>query len=147
MDARQFLGGKHMKKEDVPQPIQVTIKGYKPEVFMQGTESREKLVLYFEETDKGLALNTGNTTTIGEGFGGYDADKWIGKKIVIYTDPNVRMSGQRVGGLVVRLPRPHQGRPPQAAQSVPMHPRQSDPPEMPPSYDEGDPGFSDDIPF
>lgn len=143
MDARKFLGGRHLKKEDVPKPILVTISEVTSEEFSNdGKDARQKLVLYFKETDKGLAMNAGNTDILGRGFRTFETDEWVGRRIVVFTDPDVRFAGKRVGGLVVRMP---QNLRPSATTAAPT--REPDYAEEPPPSEKDDPGFDDDIPF
>lgn len=49
-----------------------------------GGKSTKKPVLYFKGTEKGLGLNITNARTIAGLYGGFDSDKWIGKKITLY---------------------------------------------------------------
>ena len=46
----------------------------------------EKLVVYFEEEDRGLVLNRTNARRLVDAFGD-DADEWVGKRVVLYTEP------------------------------------------------------------
>lgn len=49
-----------------------------------GGKSNKKPVLYFKGTEKGLALNITNARVIAGLYGGFDSDKWIGKRITLY---------------------------------------------------------------
>ena len=63
----------------------------------------EKVVylLKLKGTDKMLWLSLGKLKALGEILG-EDTKTWIGKQIVLFADPNVKMKGQTVGGLVIR---------------------------------------------
>jgi hypothetical protein len=49
-----------------------------------GGKSNKKPVLYFKGTTKGLALNITGARVIAGLYGGFDSDKWIGKRITLY---------------------------------------------------------------
>jgi hypothetical protein len=48
-----------------------------------------------------MVLNTTTIRVLEKAFGP-DSDDWAGKKVVLYTDPNVSFKGQVVGGLRLR---------------------------------------------
>ena len=49
-----------------------------------GGKSNKKPVLYFKGTEKGLALNITNARVIAGLYGGFDSEKWIGKRVTLY---------------------------------------------------------------
>jgi hypothetical protein len=49
-----------------------------------GGKSNKKPVLYFKGTEKGLGLNITNARTIAGLYGGFESEKWIGKRITLY---------------------------------------------------------------
>ena len=49
-----------------------------------GGKSNKKPVLYFKGTQKGLALNITGARVIAGLYGGFDSEKWLGKKITLY---------------------------------------------------------------
>jgi len=63
----------------------------------------EKVVylLKLKGTEKMLWLSLGKLKALGEILG-EDTKTWIGKQIVLFADPNVKMKGQTVGGLVIK---------------------------------------------
>lgn len=135
-----------LKKEDAsPKPLLLTITSAGQEnVAMEGEREKIKTILYFKETDKGFVLGktTGEQIASFLGDPGDTPDRWFGKQIVLYCDPNVMMKGKLVGGLRVRQPRIPQGQTanpawPQPAQAA-AQPQTSAP--QPPPED-------DDIPF
>ncbi len=72
---------------------------------------REKLVIYLEGESKGLALNQENLARMLEIMEGEDdTDQWIGTKVAVTVDPDVRYMGRKVGGLVVSAAMPETGK-------------------------------------
>lgn len=64
-------------------------------------KSTGKAMISFVGAEKPLAAGTEILTVIAQMYG--DAPKkWIGKKITIYGDPNVKFGGEKVGGVRVR---------------------------------------------
>jgi len=56
----------------------------------------------FEEKDiKPLVLNVSNSKTLNLLYGKY-AEKWVGKKIEIYYDANVRLGRELIGGTRIK---------------------------------------------
>lgn len=53
---------------------------------LQCTDGSKKKtpVLFFNGAKKGLGLNITNARTIAAMYGGFDSDKWIGKRITLY---------------------------------------------------------------
>ena len=100
-NARDYLGG-YLQKEDVPEPIVVTICRDDERLF-EG-DDRPSLILYFDELVKGLVCNQTNLNALIEMLGTDKIDQWKGKKIVIFTDETITFGGRRVGGLRVRKP-------------------------------------------
>lgn len=109
MDARGFTGGQFLKKEDVPVPTVVTIESYESMTFNQ--DERPKLVLHLAEFERDLVLNSGNIETLIQMFQGSECEDWIGKQFELYSDPDVKFAGRRVGGLRVREVKKKRGRP------------------------------------
>jgi hypothetical protein len=129
----EMIVSKFLKKEDFEDGDQVlTIKGVKLED-MPGDDGQQKWVLYFRELQKGMALNSTTIRVLEKGYGS-DSDMWIGKKILMYVDPNVSFRGQVVGGLRLRT----QKAPPATAATT--QPATA-------SQQAGAAEFSDDIPF
>lgn len=85
----------------------VTIKSCRPEEIGQGDDKEIKPILRFQETDKGLVLNPTNWDTI-EILYGPDSDDWIGHKVRLWVDTNVKYAGKRVKGIRVRDWKPAQ---------------------------------------
>jgi hypothetical protein len=98
---------KYLAREDVNPPILVTIKGYEHvNVAMENQAPEMKWALTFLERDvKPMVLNQINGVTIESITGSDDFDDWIGKKIVLFDDPNVMFGTKKVGGVRVRAPK------------------------------------------
>ena len=47
-----------------------------------------KLVLYFEELEKGMVLNVSNIDVLSSLTGTDETDSWTGTKLELYNDPN-----------------------------------------------------------
>jgi uncharacterized OB-fold protein len=108
MNLDDLKTSKFLKKEDVGNGVLVTIRGItKENTSMEGAEPEHKAVVHFDEMDKPMVLNPTNGQIIAQ-ITGIDKDierAWIGKKIVLYTDPNVQYKGKIVGGIRVRAPK------------------------------------------
>lgn len=115
---------KFLKQTDVGVGMLCTVAGVEQEnVAKQGAEPEMKWCLLIEESDKPLVLNSTNIQLCAKVFGSEDTDDWTGKKVVLYTDPNVSYGGKIVGGIRVRAPKPT---------SKPMKPA----PKPEPEYDD-----------
>jgi len=126
---------KFLKKEDVGRGVLVTIAScVRKNVAMEGAEPEQKWCLTFHELDKPLVLNATNIQLCEQICGSDDTDHWIGKRIVLYTDPNVSYAGKLIGGIRVRKPKPSAPppAPPPPAQHEDLH---------------NEPLTDDDIPF
>lgn len=96
-----------LKKEDVGRGVLATIAGcIQKNVAKEGAPPEHKWCLTFQELDKPLVLNATNIQICEAVCGSDDTDHWIGKRIVLYTDPNVSFQGKLVGGIRVRAPKP-----------------------------------------
>lgn len=107
MNFNDMYPSKYLKKEDVPVPRTVTIKGVGQAV-VGGEQGEEKNILYFHEL-KEMVLNKANAFTIFEAYG--EPTNWPGKRVEVFSDPSVMFGGKRVGGLRLRVPSQN-GQPP-----------------------------------
>jgi len=106
MKVGKHFTGKHLAKEDLEgKEVTVTIKNAKEEMIGNEEEGREqKVVVYFEEFEKGLVLNVTNFNAIKDACDGSDDDDdWAGVKGTLYVDQNITYAGKRVGGLRLRF--------------------------------------------
>lgn len=97
---------KFLKKEDVGTGVLMTIQACEQHnVAKEGVPPENKWCLTFEESEKPLVLNSTNIQLCELMFGSDDTDEWIGKRIVLYTDPTIQYQGKVVGGIRVRAPK------------------------------------------
>lgn len=97
---------KFLKQTDVGAGALMTVDGCeRHNVAKEGAEPELKWCLTFAESDKPLVLNSTNIQLCERVFGSDDTDTWTGKKIVLYTDPNVSFGGKITGGIRVRAPK------------------------------------------
>lgn len=139
---------KYLQKSDVNPPVLVTISGYKQEnVAKQGEAEENKWLLTFSELEKPFVLNSINGELIAQALGDEDFDGWIGKKIVLYVDPNVQMAGKIVGGIRCRAPKKPAATATAAAAAVAKPAAVPTPaPKPAPVHETAEPD-SDDVPF
>ena len=97
---------KFLKKEDVGRGALFVVADCKQfNVAMSGAEPEMKWCLVFEDEAKPLVLNSTNTQLCEHIFASDDTDDWVGKELVLYSDPNVSYAGKLVGGIRVRAPK------------------------------------------
>jgi len=89
----------YIKSADLKKPQTVTISTVEVEKFEpKDRPAEEKLVLYTVELDQGVVLCKAAILQLEELFGD-ETDGWLGKKVVIFCDPNIMFGGKRVGGI------------------------------------------------
>jgi hypothetical protein len=107
MKITQMMGGKYLKKDDCIPDLLLTIRGFEEENVAPDDKPKElKWVMYFEETDKGLVMNSTNLQLAAIALNSQDTDDWVGQKIVAFNDPAVQYAGKITGGVRLRPPRP-----------------------------------------
>ncbi len=112
--------GKFLKQTDVGRGALATIdRCVQMNVAKEGADPEMKWCLTFQELEKPLVLNSTNIQLCEKIFGSDETDDWHGKRIVLYTDPNVSFQGKLVGGIRVRAPKPTTPPPPAARVAVP----------------------------
>mgnify|MGYP007031196897 CR=1 FL=1 len=97
--ATRYLGAETDIEDD--EDLILTIK----ECEMETLGEDKKLVLYFKETKKGLALNKTNMKTIAKVLDSMETDDWIGKRIALFST-EVDFKGEQVLAIRVRLKAP-----------------------------------------
>jgi len=103
----QMLESKFLKQSDVGPGVLMTVKSCEQHnVAKQGAEPEFKWCLTFREEEKPLVLNSTNIQLCKAVFDSDDTDNWIGKPVVLYTDPTVMYAGKVVGGIRIRKPKP-----------------------------------------
>ena len=95
-DARDFLGGNYLRKEDVSGPTTVTIEDVRS--VLVPNADRKKLVMWFREIAKPLILNRTNTRKVVEIYRTTDTAAWRGP-ITLYVESSVEYGGRIVGGI------------------------------------------------
>ena len=101
---RDYIGAWDLQGRDVVVTIaRVEAK----ELVSQGNRKNKKPVVYFDGTEKGLALNKTNGKAIA-GMYGTKTEDWIGRKITIYAT-RTQMGGEEVDCVRVRPTPPADG--------------------------------------
>jgi len=98
-DARDFLGGNYLRKEDVSGPVNVTIEDVRSVAVANA--DRKKLVVWFREIAKPLILNMTNTRKMVDIFHSTDTATWRGQ-ITLYVEASVHYGGKVVGGIRIQ---------------------------------------------
>lgn len=103
----EMIESNYLRKEDVGRGTLATVKSFdQANVALDGQPHKNRWLMYFHEFEKPLVLNSTNIQLCERIFKSDNTDEWIGKKIVLYNDPNVSMRGELVGGIRVRAPKP-----------------------------------------
>lgn len=105
MKASDLTPSKYLRQSDVEPAKLVTITGVEKVKFDQGGESKVKWAMSFRELDKPLLLNKTNINRTVKAVGTDDVEDWVGRKIVLYFDPDVEFGGDIVGGIRIRAPK------------------------------------------
>lgn len=79
VDATDYFGGNFLKASDIKEPTTLTITKIKE----QELEDKKKLVVYFDEIEKGFVLNKINTSRIIKWNGSKMTEEWPGTKITL----------------------------------------------------------------
>jgi len=122
--AGKMIESKFLKKDDVEQPVLVTIKALRQtNVAMDDQPEDLKWTITFREFQKPMVLNSTNIQLCTQALGTDETDEWIGKTIVLYNDPNVSFGGKLTGGIRIRAPKkpkPVQADPPGGGGATPQ---------------------------
>jgi hypothetical protein len=94
---------KFLKAADFPQPRTLKIQRARLETLKNKGGEDEKLVVYFEDEPRGLALNRVNFDSIADITGVDDSDDWPGHAVVLYAT-TTQMNGEEVACVRVRQP-------------------------------------------
>ena len=117
----EMMESKYLKKEDFDEDGTIcTIAGFeRVNVAKEDERPEMKWIMTFEEFDKGMVLNSTNIQLAEAAMGSDNTDDWIGKRIIVYVDPNVSYQGKLMGGLRLKAHRVPSG--PKAAPRQPSH--------------------------
>ena len=96
MTAIDEFFGSYLKTEDIKDEMSVTVKEVKVEKLGREEKAESKPVVYFDELDKGLALNKVNSEALAELANSREIEEWTGVKCILYVDKNVMFGGKRV---------------------------------------------------
>lgn len=94
----------YLKSQELDGDTVYTIDRVEIETLGQGKDAEEKPVVYFTETEKGLALNKTNANTIASLYGD-DTDDWAGKPVTLYAT-EVEFQGKQTLAIRVRMRAP-----------------------------------------
>jgi hypothetical protein len=116
--ASTYDQSKFFRAEDLTAEKTFKIKSVSEELVGQGADQEQKLVVWFTNSPKGLALNRTNNRTI-RGAYGDDTEAWTGRLIVVFPT-QAEFRGRLVPALRVRIPPPKQqtARPTSRAEAV-----------------------------
>ena len=115
MDLSKAFPCKYLKARDLDQNDDTvyTIESATMEILGQGDDAEEKPVLWFRETELGLALNKTNVGRIYSAHNCTDSDELKGKRIALYVDHEVQFGLRTVSAIRVRARAPKGGKPKQ----------------------------------
>lgn len=100
-----MIDSKYLKQSDVEEETEVTVvKVGKLNVAREDQEPEMKWAIRFQEFKKPMVLNSTNIQLLAKACGSDDSDDWAGKKVTVYSDPNVSFGGKLVGGLRIKVP-------------------------------------------
>lgn len=102
-----FPASKFLKSEDVEAAggeLTLTISKVERKEYEDEAGKKEvKGVLSFSDDERQLSLNVTNTNVLVSMYGGTNIDvTWVGKKVTLYVDPNVKYGTKIVKGLRIR---------------------------------------------
>ena len=128
----EMIDSKFLRKEDlasVGDEMIATINDFSLEnVAMEDQPKQMKWCVSFKELGKPMVLNSTNLQLMAKIFGSDNSDDWLGKRIVVYVDPNVSYQGKLIGGLRVRALRRPAPPVPSAANRRPIDEMEDDVP-------------------
>lgn len=103
----EMIESKYLKKEEVGEDgTIVTISDFeRVNVAMDDQPPDFKWTMRFEEFDKPMVLNSTNIQLAENALGSDNTDDWIGKKVIVYNDPNITFGKKLVGGIRIRAHR------------------------------------------
>ena len=101
---RDFFESEYLASWDLDGDTVVAFSKFRYEEVTGEKGRKDKcLVAYFEDYDKGMIVNVTNSKTISQLLGSIYPIDWIGKKITLFVDDNVKSKGgEIVSGIRVR---------------------------------------------
>lgn len=100
----EMIPSSYLKQSDFNEAgFIVTVSHLEKKNVAQADEAPEhKWIVYFNEFEKGLVLNSTNIQALAHACNSDDTDDWKGKEVIVYVDPNVGFGGKVTGGLRVK---------------------------------------------
>ena len=100
----EMLPSSYLKQSDFDENgFIVTVKSVEHKNIARDDEAEDlKWIIFFEEYEKGMVLNSTNIQALGKACNSDDTDDWMGKAVVVYVDPNVGYAGKTTGGLRIK---------------------------------------------
>lgn len=98
-----FLKHQDLGTQDWPVTI---LEVERQEIKNKDGSNDKKFVVYFEEIEKGLVLNTTNMNMLYKLFQTDESDEWIGQRITLYVKDDIEYSGDLVSGIRIRSKKP-----------------------------------------
>lgn len=103
MKTKDMLPSSYLKQADVDSDYIVTIAKIEQKNVARDDDPPElKWLVHFAEFDKPMVLNSTNIQLTEKACKSDDTDDWVGKEVIVYTDPNVSYGGKVTGGLRIR---------------------------------------------
>ena len=103
MNINDMKESRYVRKDDVGDGVIVTITGLTEEnLAMENQPPEMKFVLHFKENIKPLVMNSTNAQLAAKALSSPETDDWIGKKVILFNDPNVSFGGKLTGGVRIR---------------------------------------------
>ena len=108
MNVRDLSTSRYLKKEEVGDGIEATIKSVVEEnVAMDNKPVEMAWIMHFVEIGKPLWLKPTTGGQVAQICGSEESDDWVGKRIELFNDMSVTFNGTR-GGIRIRAVRGHQ---------------------------------------
>jgi len=104
MSYKDHFPSRYLKVDDLKgRKLSLTITSCASEEVGQGMDKKDKLVVRFKETSKGLVSNRINADTIAEIVGSEDEQDWVGHKVILVPS-KTEYAGKRVPCIRVEAP-------------------------------------------
>jgi hypothetical protein len=107
MKASSVLGGNFIKSDDLkesgPQRFLIEEVGVAEFDSKKKPGAKEKKLELTVDEGKTITLNSTSTRVLIAAYGN-DTDKWVGKPVIAFFDPDVMFGPKKVGGLRVKVP-------------------------------------------
>lgn len=100
-----FFGGSLLKASDLQKPLLLTISGWHTQEVLDDGKPVDKLVIEFEEEQRGLMLNKINASVVEELANTDVLEEWAGTKVVLFKD-RTTFGNKIVDCIRVRGPKP-----------------------------------------